>query len=58
MYILYEIIINKNVKVTLIFLLNFIFLLGHNLTMYIKIINIPPKIIKIIIIDIIENWYE
>lgn len=51
-----EDIINNKAKMTVSFLLNLIFLLGHSLTIYIKTINIPPKIIKIIIIDKIENW--
>lgn len=48
-------IINKiEIKINLLLIL--IFWLGHKLIIYIKIISIPPKIIKIIRREINESW--
>lgn len=50
--------IKTDIKNKLISIIQFneILLLGFNLTMYIKIISIPPKIKRIIINEIKENW--
>lgn len=50
--------IKTNIKNKLISIIQFneILLLGLSLTMYIKIISIPPKIKRIIINEIKENW--
>lgn len=50
--------IKTDIKNKLISIIQFneILLLGLNLTMYIKIISIPPKIKRIIINEIKENW--
>lgn len=50
--------IKTNIKNKLISIIQFneILLLGLSLTIYIKIISIPPKIKRIIINEIKENW--
>lgn len=50
--------IKKNGNLENIIQFNEILLFGLNLTIYIKIINIPPKINKVIINDTKENWQK